>query len=67
MCGQVGFNNVEACIRKVILNEDIKDLTYKKGVILRYFNEVLIPHDCIDEITKVKSIQNPISEINKHL
>jgi len=66
-CSQVGFNTVEACIKKVILNEELTDLKYKKGVVLRYFNEVVVSLDCIKEMKKNKYLQNPESEINKDL
>lgn len=66
-CAQIGFNTVEACLRKVILNEKIKDLTYRRGVMLRYFNEVLVPPELIAQIKKDEYIQNPKSEINKNL
>lgn len=67
MCGQVGFNTVEACIKKAVLGEEIKTLTYKKGVLLRYFNEVFIPEECIDEMQAKGELQNPRSEVNNSL
>jgi carbamoyl-phosphate synthase large subunit len=66
-CSQVGFNTVEACIKKVILNEELTNLKYKKGVVLRYFNEVLISQECINEMIKKRYLLNPDSEINKDL
>lgn len=67
MCSQVGFNTVEACLRKVVLDEKPSDLTYKKGVFLRYFNEVFVPQESITKIKSDYYLQNPKSEINKDL
>jgi carbamoyl-phosphate synthase large subunit len=64
-CAQVGFNTVEAAVKRIVLNHDIEDLTHKNGVMLRYFNEVFIPQKNVDEIIKNKFIENPDSKINK--
>lgn len=64
-CAQVGFNTVEATIRHYILGEPIQQLNYKKGVFLRYFNEIFIPASEIDKISESKKIKNPVSYINK--
>ncbi|MEK6927952.1 MAG: PHP domain-containing protein [Nanoarchaeota archaeon] len=63
-CAIAGFNSVEACIRKILLNESIKELTHKNGVMLRYFNEVFIPFSEIETITREGNIKNPQSEVN---
>jgi len=64
-CAEIGFNTVEAVIRHTVLKEKIQELTYKKGVILRYFNEVFIPQSEIEQVKKYNFIKNPKSEINK--
>lgn len=64
-CAEVGFNAAGAAIRKIILKEKIKRLTYKKGIILRYFNEVFIPHDEIEHVKKYNFIKNSKSKINQ--
>jgi carbamoyl-phosphate synthase large subunit len=66
-CSQLGFNAVEACIKKVVLNEEITDLKYRKGIMLRYFNEVIVPWENLIKIKKDKYLKNPESEINKDL
>ena len=66
-CAEVGFNTVEAIVRHVVLKEKIQPLTYKKGVILRYFNEVFVPYGEIEKVKKSNYIKNPKSEINKVL
>ena len=67
ICSQVGFNSVEACIRKVVLKEEPKMLSYKKGVMLRYFNEVFISSESIAHLKEEKMVRNPESEINSYL
>lgn len=63
-CAELGFNTVEATIRHVVLNEKLKPLKrYKKGIILRYFNEVYIPFSEYDKISRQKHITNPQSEV----
>jgi carbamoyl-phosphate synthase large subunit len=64
-CSEIGFNTVEAAIRKIILGEKIKKLSYKKGVILRYFNEVFIPSREIEKISKFGFIKNSKSKVNE--
>jgi len=66
ICAQVGFNTVEACLKKVVLNRDIAELSFKKGVMLRYFNELFIPAEFIEKIEKEGCIQNPVSETNNY-
>lgn len=64
-CSELGFNTVESAVRHIVLKEKILDLKHKNGVILRYFNEVFIPHNNIEQVKKNKFIKNPTSEINK--
>ncbi len=66
-CAGVGFNTVGATIKHVVLKEKIPELTYKKGVVLRYFNEVFIPHEEIDTIKRNGVVENPTSTINPYL
>lgn len=61
---EVGFNAVEAIVKHVVLGERIKPLTYKKGAILRYFNEVFVPLSEIEKLKKNNYIKNPKSKIN---
>ncbi len=64
-CAEVGFNTVEAVLRYVILNESIQELKYKKGIILRYFNELFIPEGEYHKLRKNRFIKNPRSKINE--
>lgn len=64
-CAELGFNTVEAAIRHVVLEEKIQELTYKKGVILRYFNEVFIPTDEVKRVKKNNFIKDSKSKVNK--
>jgi carbamoyl-phosphate synthase large subunit len=66
-CAEVGFNTVEAALRKVIFKEEIQGLKFKEGVILRYFNEMFIPLEEIEKLKLDGFIENPVSEINKVL
>ncbi len=65
-CAMAGFNTVEACLRKVVLGEELKDLTYKKGVMLKYLNEMMIPAEEIDRIAREKFLKQPKSEVNEN-
>lgn len=65
-CAQVGFNTVEAAIRKVVLGEDIPPMSHRKGVILRYFNEIFVPEHDIRSLQEQKWIAEPSSEVNFH-
>src|SRR3989344_1682877 len=58
-----GFNVPEVTIRKIIFNEDIKELKHSNGVAIRYWNEIYIPKDYHKSIEKNKLIENPISEV----
>ena len=64
-CALFGFNNVEACLKKAILGEEIKDLTHKKGYMFRYFHEVYVPLEEVEKINRDGFLQNPSSEINQ--
>lgn len=64
-CAQLGFNTVETAIRHIVLNEEIQEPMYKKGVVLRYFNEIFIPEREISKVKAEGSIQNPVSEVNE--
>ena len=64
---QLGFNTVEAAVKKIVLNQNIKELTHKNGLILRYFNEVFISQEHVDEVIKKGFVKNPDSKINQVL
>lgn len=66
ICSQIGFNSAEACIRKAVLKEEPKMLEYRKGVMLRYFNELFVSRNSINSMQKNKMIKNPKSEINAY-
>ena len=59
-----GFNVPETIIRKVIFKEDIQELKYKKGIALRYWNEIYIPRDYYENIKRDNFINNPDSEVD---
>lgn len=63
-CALVGFNHVEACLRLIVLKEKIAPLSFKNGVMLRYFNEVFVPSDDIETVKRDGRIEHPNSEHN---
>ncbi len=66
ICSQAGFNSVEACIKKAVLKEEPRMLEYRKGVMIRYFNELFVSRDSVKSMEKNKMIKNPKSEINQN-
>lgn len=63
-CSLAGFNQVEASLRKVVLGEEIEPLRFKPGMMIRYFNEVFVPLDEVETLTRKGIIKNSRSEIN---
>lgn len=60
---KLGFNEPEAIIKNFLLNEEICELTYSKGVVMRYWEEV---YTSIEEFARLKErgyLENPQSEI----
>jgi len=62
-CARLGFNTVAAAVKKIVLHQEIDDLKHQNGVMLRYFNEIFIPQEQIDEMIAKGSLQNPSSII----
>ena len=63
-CTLANFNHVEACLKKIVLEEDIESLVPNCGVMMRYFNEVFVSNEEIEKIKKDKFLDNPHSEMN---
>lgn len=64
-CAMIGFNTVEMIIRHVVLGEEIKPLEkFRRGLILRYFNEIFIPATDFEILSNQGFIDNPKSEVN---
>lgn len=58
-----GFNEVEATIKNFLLEEEIGELRYKSGVVMRYWEEV---YTSLDEVKKLKQkgyLHKPNSEV----
>jgi carbamoyl-phosphate synthase large subunit len=66
-CTLAGFNHVEECLRKIVLDEDPRIQIPKNGTMLRYFNEVFVPNEDIERIKRERHLTNPQSEINDDL
>ncbi|MAG47642.1 hypothetical protein CL617_03475 [archaeon] len=66
MRAKLGFNAPEAMIRKIIFNEDVGEMKYKKGTILRYWNEVYVFKDYQESLEKDKFIEDAESEVDNN-
>ena len=51
MRAMVGFNEVEMCIRRVLLGEPIRQPVPTPGVILRFLDELFVPQSRIDAVS----------------
>ncbi len=51
MRAMVGFNEVEMCIRKLLLGEPIQQPVPEHGVILRFLDELFVPQTRIDTVS----------------
>ncbi len=59
----VGFNEVEAALRRILLDEPLEPLTYRKGIILRYLNEMVIPFDTYEAMARNGRLEKPEAQI----
>lgn len=64
-CAMAGFNTVDGALRHVILDEPVQKPRYKKGVILRYFNEVFVDEEEHLKLRKNNFIKEPKSKVNE--
>lgn len=51
MRAMAGFNEVEMCIRKLLFGEAICQPAIRSGVILRFLDELFVPHERIDNVS----------------
>jgi carbamoyl-phosphate synthase large subunit len=51
MRAMVGFNEVEMCIRKLLFGEAISQPVVRSGVILRFLDELFVPHERIARVS----------------
>jgi carbamoyl-phosphate synthase large subunit len=51
MRAMVGFNEVEMCIRKLLLGEPVRQPVPTPGVILRFLDELFVPQARIDSVS----------------
>ena len=58
----LGFNEVEATLRRVVLGETIEPLTYRKGVVLRYMNEMVVPFEEYQKLAEGGYLDHPRAE-----
>jgi len=60
---KMGFNEPELAIRHFLLGEEIGELQYKKGVIMRYWEEVYTSIDEFERLKREKKINHSKSEV----
>jgi carbamoyl-phosphate synthase large subunit len=57
---RLGFNEVDAALRHLVLGEPVPDLpTVTDGVMLRYWNELYVPAGAIDELARTHELPEP--------
>jgi len=59
------FNEPALSIRHFIMGEELGELNYTKGIMMRYWEEVYISIEDGEKIIKEGVIENPISEIRR--
>lgn len=64
---KMGFNEPEAAIRHFLFDEEIGELRYRKGVVMRYWEEVYTSIDEFERLKKEKRIRNSKSEVYRLL
>ena len=60
---KMGFNEPELAIRHFLLGEEIGELQYKKGVVMRYWEEVYTSIDEFERLKREKKIWHSKSEV----
>ena len=58
----LGFNEVDATVRRLVLGESIAPLTFREGLILRYLNEVVVSLDEYAQLESTGALDRPRSE-----
>lgn len=64
---KMGFNEPECTIRHFLLGEEIGKLRYKKGVVMRYWEEVYTSIDEFEKLKREKKIEHSKSEVLRSL
>jgi carbamoyl-phosphate synthase large subunit len=64
---KMGFNEPEATIRHFLFGEEIGQLRYRKGVVMRYWEEVYTSIEEFEKLKKEKQIENSKSEVQNLL
>ncbi|MFA7682409.1 MAG: ATP-grasp domain-containing protein [Candidatus Peribacteraceae bacterium] len=60
----LGFNVVNALLQKICFGRSLRCLVFRESYVFRYWNEVLVPLDAVDAVSKGHS-ENPSSTLNK--
>ena len=64
---KMGFNEPEATIRHFLLGEEIGQLRYRKGVVMRYWEEVYTSIEEFEKLKREKHIEHSKSEVQNLL
>lgn len=64
-CAIAGFNQVEACLRSIVLGEDVGQLSFTPGIMVRYFNELFVPLDEIETVTRTGVVRKSQSKTSQ--
>ncbi|SRR6266545_2322191 len=61
----MGFNEVEAVLRHLVLREPMTRLSFRDGVVLRYWNEVVVDQSEFDALNEKGMLDKPMSRITQ--
>ena len=64
---KMGFNEPELAIRHFLLGEEVGQIKYRKGVVMRYWEEVYTSMDEFESIKREKQIIHSKSEVHRLL
>jgi len=59
----MGFNEVEAVLRRLVLHERPARLAFQEGVVLRYWNEVIVDDAQIRDLERTRTLDRPASRV----
>jgi hypothetical protein len=60
----MGFNEVDAALRHFVLDEPAPELRGdSSGIALRYWNELYVPAETVDELRRSGSVSDPRADV----
>jgi carbamoyl-phosphate synthase large subunit len=61
---RMGFNEVDAALRHFVLDEPVPELRGdSSGIALRYWNELYVPAEAVDELRRSGSVSDPRADV----